>query len=125
MGIVLQAKTEVILYLTDMEGGVRFYRDVLGLSIRYPKGLSDYTDEMWVEFGIGDTILALHGGAESKPDGLHEIVFWVDDVDKSREEIIKAGYSIGKVRILEDGAPIAQGFDPAGHRYAIRSEKKG
>ena len=125
MAIILQSKTEVILYIKDMESEVRFYRDVLGLSIRYPRGLSDFTDEMWVEFSIGNTILALHGGAERKPDGLHEIVFWVDDVDESREEIIKAGYSIGKVRILEDGAPIAQGLDPAGHRYAIRSDKKG
>lgn len=124
MAIALQKKSEVILYVQNMESEVRFYRDVLGLSIRYPRGLSDYANEMWVEFVLGDTILALHGGAKEMPDGLHEIVFWVDDVEEARETIIEAGYTIGEIRILEDGAPIAQGLDPAGHRYAIRSDKK-
>jgi len=125
MAIVLKTQTEVILYVKDMDCEVRFYRDVLGLSIRYPGELPDYSNEMWVEFVLGDTILALPGGAESKPDGLHEIVFWVDDVEGAQEAIIQSGYSIGEVTILEDGAPIAQGVDPAGHRYAIRSDKKG
>ena len=125
MAIVLKTQTEVILYVQKMNSEVGFYRDILGLSIRYPQGLADYTDEMWVEFTLGDTILALHGGAKSQPDDLHEVVFWVDDVAKARAAIIKASYDIGEVRTLEDGALIAQGLDPAGHRYAIREDKGG
>jgi predicted enzyme related to lactoylglutathione lyase len=106
-----------------MESEVRFYRDVLGLCIRYPRELSDYTNEMWVAFDIGNTILALHGGAESKPDGLHEIVFGVENIEEARSAIIEKGYDIGEIHPLEDGAPIAQGLDPAGHRYAIRSDR--
>ncbi len=108
-----------------MDSEVRFYRDVLGLPIRYTRGLSDHSGEMWVEFVMGDTILALHGGAESRPDDLHEIVFWVDDVEQARAVIIKAGRDIGEVRTLEDGALIAHGLDPAGHGYAIREDKEG
>jgi len=125
MAIVSKTQTEVILFVQDMNSKVRFYRDVLGLPIRYPKGLSDYSGEIWVEFVMGDTILALHGGAESNPDDLHEIVFRVDDVEQARAAIIKADHDIGEVRTLEDGAPIAQGLDPAGHRYAIREDKEG
>jgi len=125
MAIVSKTQTEVILYVQNMNSEVHFYQDVLGLSIRYPQGLADYTDEMWVEFTLGDTILALHGGAKSQPDDLHEIVFWVTDVAQARADIIKAGYELGEVRTLEDSALIAQGMDPAGHRYAIREAIRG
>ncbi|MEA3327207.1 MAG: VOC family protein [Chloroflexota bacterium] len=123
MAVVTKTQTEVILYVQDMNSEVRFYRDVLGLSIRYPQGLADYSVEMWVEFILGDTILALHGGAETQPDDLHEIVFWVDDVVQAREAIIAAGYDLNEIRTLEDDTSIAQGLDPAGHRYAIRAVK--
>jgi len=72
---------------------------------------------------MGDTILALHGGAGAQPDDMHEVVFWVKDIVQAREVILGAGYAIGEVRTLEDGALIAEGLDPDGHRYAIRIEK--
>ena len=111
---------EIILYVQDMRQAVWFYRDVLGLAIRYPRDPHDYADEMWVEFETGDCILALHGGAQEIPGDKHEIVFKVEDIEKTRGAILKAGIEIGEIRILEDGAPIAEGVDPAGHRFAIR-----
>lgn len=121
MALVTEPLMEVILYVQDMQQSVWFYRDVLGLPIRYPQGLSDYSREMWVEFETGDCTLALHGGAEHQPASYHEIVFLVSDVAKARQIILDAGIEIGEVRPLEDGAPIAEGTDPAGHRFAIRS----
>ena len=53
---------EVIVYVEDMDAQVRFYRDILGLSISYPKGLIDYSNQMWVTFETGACELALHGG---------------------------------------------------------------
>jgi hypothetical protein len=35
-------------------------------------------------------------------------------------EILNAGIHIAEIRLLEDGAPIAEGCDPEGHRFAIR-----
>jgi predicted enzyme related to lactoylglutathione lyase len=112
---------QVILYVLDMESEVRFYRDVLGLTVRFPQGVQDYSDQMWVEFDAQPGILALHGGVNEMPDDTHEIVFLVEDINQARESIIAARIKIGPVRILEDGAPIAEGWDPAGHRFAIRA----
>ncbi len=121
MSLNLHGKTQIILYVRDMAKEVRFYRDVLGLAIRYPQGLEDYSEEMWVEFALDELSLALHGGATSEPDNLHEVVFWVGDVFNARKMIISAGIPMGEIRDLEDGAPIAEGLDPDGHRFAIRS----
>ncbi len=112
---------EIILYVQNMNSEVRFYRDVLGLSIQYPQGLEDYSDQMWVEFDLGAATLALHGGAEEMPDALHELVFHVKNVARAREMLIAAGTPMGEIRDLEDGSPIAEGRDPAGHRFSIRA----
>jgi catechol 2,3-dioxygenase-like lactoylglutathione lyase family enzyme len=121
MSLVLNGKSQIILYIKNMNSEVRFYRDILGLPIRFPQGLADYSDEMWVEFDLGEHSLALHGGADSQPDDQHEVVFWVENVARTREMIITAGIQMNEIRDLEDGFPIAEGRDPDGHRFAIRS----
>ena len=121
MALVKDSNFEIILYVSNMNAEVRFYRDGLGLSLRYPKGLADYSDEMWVEFAVGDAILALHGGSENQPQPDHEIVFMVENVARAREMIIESGTSMGEIRDLEDGSPISEGQDPDGHRFSIRS----
>lgn len=121
MPLVRENQMEIILYVRDMPAEVRFYRDLLGLPLRFPKNTDDFSGMMWVEFDCGGFTLALHGGAQGKPDDLHEVVFWVDDVARTRQAIIAAGIEMAETRNLEDGAPIAEGRDPAGHRFAIRS----
>lgn len=121
MALIKNSNFEIILYVQDMNAEVRFYRDVLGLPLRYPKDLKDYSDEIWVEFSVGDATLALHGGADSTPQDDHEIIFMVDNVARAREMIIAAGTEMGEIRDLEDGSPIAEGKDPDGHRFSIRS----
>jgi catechol 2,3-dioxygenase-like lactoylglutathione lyase family enzyme len=121
MSLISGKQVEIIFYVQNMNTEVRFYRDVLGLKLRYPQGLKDYSDQMWVEFEVGNTLLALHGGASNQPNTLHEIVFWVENVAQAREMIIAAGVEMNEIRALEDGAPIAEGRDPDGHRFAIRS----
>ena len=121
MALISKPLMQIILYVKDMGSAVRFYHEILGLPIRYPAGLADYADEMWVEFKTGDCTLALHGGDHEKPDTQHEIVFEVEDVAAARDAIVSAGIAINPTRILEDGAPIAEGVDPAGHRFAIRA----
>lgn len=122
MSLISENQVEMILYVQNMHAEVRFYRDVLGLTLHYPQGLKDYSDQMWVEFEVGNTLLALHGGASNQPDTRHEIVFWVENVAQAREMIVAAGIEMNEIRDLEDGAPIAEGKDPDGHRFAIRSD---
>lgn len=121
MSMIKNSTIEIILYVRNMNAEVRFYRDVLGLPLRYPKGLEDYSDQMWVEFSIGDATLALHGGGENQPRDDHEIVFMVENVTRAREMIIEAGTEMGEIRPLEDGSPISEASDPDGHRFSIRS----
>ena len=121
MPLVSNHQIEIILYVQDMNSEVCFYRDVLGLTLNYPQGLKDYADEMWVTFDLGKTTLALHGGSDEAPDTLHELVFRVENVARAREMIIAAGTQMGEIRELEDGSPIAEGRDPAGHRFSVRS----
>lgn len=121
MPLVDNTVIEIILYVRNMNAEVLFYRDVLRLPLRYPKGLKDYSDEMWVEFSVGNSTLALHSGAGSEPRDDHEIVFMVDNVAQARERIIEAGTEMGEIRPLEDGSPISEGKDPDGHRFSIRS----
>lgn len=122
MLIKIKNKMQIILFVKNMDIEVRFYRDILGLKITYPKRLEDYSQEMWVEFTLGEGSLALHGGADSEPDEHHEVVFWVENIQQAYEIIRSAGMQINEIRPLEDGAPIAEGRDPEGHRFAIRSE---
>ena len=121
MTLISGTPLQIILYVQDMASEVRFYRDVLGLHIRYPQNLEDYAEEMWVEFEIGECSLALHGGAQATPDELHEMVFKVENVARARQMIINAGIAMDEIRPLEDGSPISEGRDPDGHRFAIRS----
>ncbi len=121
MSLISGTQLQIIIYVQNMKGEVHFYRDILGLSIRYPQGLDDYSEEMWVEFELGDCTLALHGGAQDSPDDLHEIVFKVENVARARQMIINSGIAMDEMRTLEDGSPIAEGRDPDGHRFSIRS----
>ncbi len=120
MSLSVEPNIQIILYVKNMAEEVRFYRDVLGLSIRYPQDLADYSNQMWVELEVGDATLALHGGADENPQDDHEIVFTVEDIVEAREQIIEAGINMREIRSLEDGAPISEGKDPDGHRFAIR-----
>lgn len=118
--MVQASLSQMILFVKDMAGEVRFYRDVLGLEVRHPHGLADYSNEMWVEFDAGACSLALHGGAKATPGDQHQIVFRVADLEQTRLAILDAGVEIGEIRLLEDGEPAASGVDPEGHRFSIR-----
>ncbi len=43
----------VIVFVSDMDRSVAFYRDVLGFSLKHQS-------HKWTEFGTGETTLALH-----------------------------------------------------------------
>ena len=111
---------QIILFVKDMAGAVCFYRDLLGLEVRYPSHVADDTDEMWVELDAGACSLALHGGADEPPGKQHQIVFKVDDLEQMWQKLHDAGVDIGEIRLLEDGKPAAEAVDPEGHCFTIR-----
>jgi lactoylglutathione lyase len=54
----------VIEFVADMDRAVKFYRDVLGLSLKFQS-------PGWSEFSTGETSLDLHPASEKKSRGKH------------------------------------------------------
>lgn len=72
----------LILYVSDLDASIAFYRDVVGLQHRF-------TDAGYAEFATGPTRFALYErrravwltGHDVAPGPAGEVVFVVDDVD--------------------------------------------
>lgn len=113
---------EVILYVEDMAGMVAFYRDVLGLAVKHPTGVTNYGQEHWVTFETGGCTLALHSGGRARASGEgSEIVFLVDDILAAREELVARGAAMGEVVMAAPGLAVCGGRDPEGNRFAVEA----
>src|SRR5262249_3492447 len=82
-----------MIILSDMDRSVRFYRDTLGLKLRFQS-------PDWTEFDMGTTTLALHGGGKPAPPrtgpaeshaGSASIGFSVQNLDAEYEDLQKKG----------------------------------
>jgi len=78
-----------MVMVSDMDRSVRFYRDTLGLKLRFQS-------PDWSEFDMGATTLALHGGGKPSPPrtgppeslaGTASIGFSVENVDAAYEQL--------------------------------------
>jgi catechol 2,3-dioxygenase-like lactoylglutathione lyase family enzyme len=70
----MQAKlTHAIKYVADMDRAVAFYRDTLGLTLRF-------ASPGWSEFDTGEVTLALHLAGEGHPAGSAELGFTTDEL---------------------------------------------
>ena len=64
----------MIKFVTDRNKAVEFYRDTLGLPLRFES-------PSWSEFATGGTTLALHPASDKNPAGKVEFGFTVADVE--------------------------------------------
>lgn len=102
-----------MLFAQDMDRGVAFYRDVIGLEV----GL--HTPH-WSELKHGDAVVALHGGGSGArtKTGLS---FQVADVEAAVQEIAKGG---GEVVLAPEDRPgerikLAECADPEGNVFMV------
>ena len=102
---------DVFFNVDDMEKSVAFYRDTLGLPVKYQSA-------DWVEFDAGNVTIALRrygSGPEGRPElGVGEgatIVFEVDDIEAAKSELEGQGvkfiggvceYGTVKLAAIED-----------------------
>jgi len=106
-----------IAMVTNMERSVRFYRDILGLKLRFQS-------PDWSEFDTGSTTFALHGGGNPKPAstnkeqlaGTASIGFSVENVDETFTVLKSKGvrFVMEPVQREGEGIRLALAVDPDG-----------
>jgi catechol 2,3-dioxygenase-like lactoylglutathione lyase family enzyme len=102
----------VIMFVDDMSAGVAFYRDTLGLPLRfaYPE---------WAEFDTGPTTLALHPSSKDNPAGITRLGFRVADMQACRMHLEQAGVRFTREPAAEHGVLLAEFVNPAGVRFSL------
>ena len=76
----------VYVWVADLEAGVSFYRDVVGLDLLRRDGGE------WAEFEAGPIRLALHGSeAPAGGTGGATVVFRVEDLEAARWQLAERG----------------------------------
>ena len=122
--IKLGARRELILYAADMDAQVRFYRDTLGLGIRYPAGLDDYSGEYRVVFETGTCALALHGGGEKDfGKSAPKFVFDTDNIEETRAAFKTAKIPCSEIDSPAPGVAVFDAKDPEGNLFSVEHRK--
>jgi lactoylglutathione lyase len=121
MTVALKTISYIMVNVTDMSRAVAFYRDRLGIPLRFES-------PGWTEFETGATTLALHGGAVAheptrspghtgpKAAGTTTFGFTVDDVQKTYESLTERGvkFSLPPTERKEERIKLAIAKDPDG-----------
>jgi len=102
----------VITFVDDMAAGVAFYRDTLGLTLRF-------ASPGWTEFDTGTTTLALHPSSQANPAGVTRLGFRVPDMTACRTQLERAGVKFTREPAPEHGVLLAEFADPAGVRFSL------
>ena len=109
----------VMVVVSDMARSVAFYRDKLGLALKFES-------PNWTEFQTGATTLALHGGGkpqEKKPSnpgeqvaGTCSIGFNVENLEKTFADLKAKGvtFVMPPTEQKEEGIKLAVCIDPDG-----------
>ena len=106
----------VIKFVDDMERAVEFFRDVVGLPLKF-------ASPGWSEFATGETTLALHPASQKNPGGTVELGFTVPDLDKFHVEMTAKGTRFTMPPTKQDfGGVLAQFVDSEGGRCSVAGQ---
>jgi lactoylglutathione lyase len=116
-----------IVFVSDMKRSVAFYRDVIGLPLKFESS-------HWTEFVSEGAILALHAaeGAASEPDNPQQVPagrcrpgLSVPNLDEFHQRMIEKGVPCVQPPKAVFGARIAQYADPDGLVISVSEERRG
>ena len=116
-----------IVFVSDMKRSVSFYRDVVGLPLRFES-------PGWTEFATDGATLALHvseattserGDPQRVPAGRCRPGLSVSNLDEFHRRMVE-----GKVPCVEEpkevfGARVAQYLDPDGLAISVGEDRRG
>ena len=112
---------QIVVYVTDMERSLAFYRDGLGFPVRRES-------ENWSEIDAGGVVLDLHITSEARADtdwlaaGSADLQVTVDDIEEARQRLLDHGVDAPEPMIMEDiGLSVLQVHDPDGLTITISS----
>lgn len=104
--------TYAIKFVGNMDEAVAFYRDKLGLELKFES-------PFWSEFATGETVLALHPASDENVAGSVELGFDVGDLGTFYARRDELGIEFTRAPKEEHGAHIAQIRDGDGARISV------
>ena len=101
-----------IHFVADMERAVAFYRDTVGLELRF-------ASPGWTEFATGATTLALHPASDTNPAGTTHLGLHADDIAGVHCQLSAAGVRFTRAPTPEHGITLAEFVDSEGARVSL------
>jgi lactoylglutathione lyase len=104
----------VIEFVGDMDRAVAFYRDMMGLSLKFQS-------PGWSEFATGETVLGLHPASEKNPAGKVEMGFTVPDLKQFYADLTAKGvkFPMPPTHVEDVGGLLAQFEDSEGAQVSV------
>jgi catechol 2,3-dioxygenase-like lactoylglutathione lyase family enzyme len=107
----IQRIGNVFYRVPDMEAAVRFYTDVLGLSLKFRDG------DHWATFDVGGSTLAVEGGGPGGPGGA-TVSLRVDGLEALVADLRAKGATVSDVKTGPHERR-AELLDPAGNLLVL------
>jgi predicted enzyme related to lactoylglutathione lyase len=105
--------SHIIEFVADMDRAVAFYRDVIGLPLKFQS-------PEWSEFATGETTLALHPASAKNPAGKLDMGFTVPDLQQFHAEMQAKGVRFPMEPTKQDfGGMLAQFVDTEGAHGSV------
>jgi lactoylglutathione lyase len=104
-----------IVFVSDMKRAVSFYRDVVGLPLKFES-------PGWTEFATDGATLALHAGNESA--GRCRPGLGVPNLDEFHARMVENHVTCVQPPKETFGARIAQYVDPDGLEFSVAEERR-
>lgn len=101
-----------IHFVADMDRAVAFYRDALGLALKF-------SSPGWSEFATGETTLALHPASADNPAGSTHLGFGTPDVHAFHRTLTAAGVRFTRAPEPLHGVTLAEFVDSEGARCSV------
>lgn len=109
----MEAKLKyAIKFVTDMPAAVAFYRDSLGLRVRF-------TTPEWSEFDTGEVTLALHPASAANPAGSSQLGFATENLAQVYAERAVNGLAFAEAPRLEHGTLLSQILDSENAKVSL------
>lgn len=108
--------SHVIEFVEDMGRAVKFYRDVVGLPLKFES-------PGWSEFETGETTLGLHAASEKNRAGKCELGFKVENLQDFYTQARAKGIAFSMPPTKQDfGGTLAEFVDSEGGHVSIGEE---